>query len=985
MLYLRSFYLKWRMTGITQSSVFISAIWARYLGVALFISTALLAFAQKPTLAEERLEGFERHKAMRKNTLTGSLNAINIGPSVFSGRVADVEVNPDNPSEMYVAYASGGLWYSANNGTTFKPVFDQEAVMTIGDIAVDWARRVIWVGTGESNSSRSSYAGTGIYRSTDGGKTWEWRGLPESHHIGRIVLHPKDPQVLWVAVLGHLYSPNPERGVYRSTDGGHTWQRTLFVNDTTGAIDLCLDPQNPNTLYAATWQRDRRAWHFSGAGEGSAIWRSIDGGATWGKVTSLTSGFPSGPNTGRIGLAAGLKDGKTVLYACVDNQNPKPKKETPPAEALTKEALRTMSASAFLKLPDEQIDNFLKDNQFPEKYTAKKVKELVQKGKISPQALVEYLEDANAQLFEVDYIGAEVYRSDDGGRSWKRTHDEPLEQMNFTYGYYFSNIRCQPNNADKVYLLGFYIIRSDDGGHTWRSINGDNVHVDHHALWVSPDRPGFLVNGNDGGLNISWDDGESWIKCNQPPVGQFYAVAVDDAQPTYRVYGGTQDNGVWVGPSNYQASFSWHQTGQYPYQNLLGGDGMQVAVDTRTNDIVYTGFQFGRYFRIEQKSGKRKAITPRHDLGERPLRFNWQTPIHLSVHQADVLYIGAHRLYRSFNRGDDWEAISDDLTGGGRTGNVPYGTLTSISESPLKFGLLYAGSDDGLVHVTRDGGDTWVRISDSLPPNLWVSRVVASAHQKSRVYVSLNGYRWDDFSPYLYVSENYGATWEQIGTDLPLEPINVVREDPENPNILYVGTDAGAYVSLDRGQTFHMLCPDLPPVPVHDIAIQKRARELILGTHGRSLFRVNIANLQQLTPEILMTTIHVFEPPKTKYSDNWGKKQPWRELKDPELPIVFYTSTPGKVLCNIKTKDGIILISRQVDCRQGLNTFVYNLDVLEAVVKRYQKNLQDAQKDLKKTVELTKADTGKFYLQKGTYTIEMQKDNKSSMATFVIE
>ncbi|MDW8228925.1 MAG: glycosyl hydrolase [Saprospiraceae bacterium] len=949
-----------------------------------FIFVAASTFAQKPTPAEERLKGFEQHRALKESTLMGSVRAVSIGPSVFSCRVTDVEVNPADPTEMYIAYASAGVWHSTNNGVTFKPIFDQEAAMTIGDIAVDWQRRVIWVGTGENNSSRSSYAGTGIYRSADNGKTWEWRGLPESHHIGRIVLHPKDPEVLWVAVLGHLYSPNPERGVYRSTDGGRTWRRTLFVDDNTGAIDLCLDPQNPNTVYAATWQRERRAWNFSGAGEGSAIWKSTDGGATWGRLTTPGSGFPTGPNTGRIGLDAGIKDGKTVLYACVDNQNPKPKKDKPATEALTKDALRTMNAAAFLKLPDEQIDTFLKQNHFPEKYNAKKIKELVQKGAITPQTLVEYLEDANAQLFETDYIGAEVYRSDDGGRTWKRTHDEPLEQMNFTYGYYFSNIRCQPGDADKVYLLGFYIIRSDDGGRTWRNINGDNVHVDHHALWVNPNRPGHLVNGNDGGLNISWDDGESWIKCNQPPVGQFYAVAVDDAQP-YRVYGGAQDNGVWVGPSTYQASSSWHQTGQYPYQSLLGGDGMQVAVDPRTNDIIYTGYQFGNYFRIEQKTGKRKAITPKHDLGERPPRFNWQTPIHLSTHHPDVLYLGAHKLYRSFNRGDDWEAISDDLTKGSRVGNVPYGTLTTISESPLKFGLLYVGSDDGLIHVTRDGGDTWKRISDSLPPNLWVSRIIASAHQKSRVYASLNGYRWDDFKPYLYVSENYGATWERIGLNLPLEPINVVREDPENPNVLYVGTDAGAYVSLDRGNTFHALCPDLPTAPVHDIAIQKRARELILGTHGRSLYRINIAPIQQLTPEVLAMPIYVFEPAKIKYSENWGKKQPWRELKDPELPIVFYAAAPGKASWSVKTKDGIVLNSRQVDCKPGLNTFSYALDVQEAAVKRYQKALQDAQKDPKKTLELTKADTGKFYLQKGSYVLEMQKDGKSVSTTFAVE
>ncbi len=950
----------------------------------LFWALPLFAIAQTPTPAEKRLQSFERHQAMKRNTLMGSVKAQSIGPSIFSCRVTDVEVNPTDPTEIYVAYASGGLWHSTNNGTSFTPIFDQEASMTIGDIAVDWQRRIIWVGTGENNSSRSSYAGTGIYRSADGGKTWEWHGLPESHHIGRIVLHPTDPQVIWVAVLGHLYSSNPERGVYRSTDGGRTWQRTLYVDENTGAIDLCLDPQTPNTLYAATWQRERRAWNFSGAGEGSAIWKSTDGGTTWGRLTVPGSGFPTGPNVGRIGLAAARKDGKTVLYACVDNQNPMPKKDKRPAGALTKEDLRTMSAAAFAKLSDEQIDAFLKEQSFPEKYTAKKIRELVQQGRITPQTLVEYLEDANARLMEVNYIGAEVYRSEDGGRTWRRTHEAPLENINFTYGYYFSNIRCHPTEPDRVYLLGFYLLRSEDGGRTWRNINGDNVHVDHHALWVNPSRPGHLVNGNDGGLNISWDDGTSWIKCNQPPVGQFYAVAVDDADP-YRVYGGTQDNGVWVGPYTYKASSAWQQTGQYPYQSLLGGDGMQTAVDTRTNDIVYTGFQFGRYFRIDQKSGKRKPITPRHELGERPPRFNWQTPIHLSTHHPDVLYIGAHRLYRSFNRGDDWEVISDDLTKGYREGNVPHGTLTTISESPLKFGLLYTGSDDGLIYCTHDGGENWTRLSDSLPPNLWVSRIVASAHRKSRVYVSLNGYRWDDFTPYLYVSEDYGAHWERIGADLPLEPINVVREDPENENVLYVGTDLSAYVSLDRGKTFYALCPDLPNVPVHDIAIQKRAKELILGTHGRSLYKVNIAPIQQLTPEVLRAVVHLLDTPKIKFSDGWGKKQPWQELKEPELTFTFYTAQSGKAAWNVKTKEGLLLNNGQITTRVGLNALTYTLDVSENAVKRYQKALQEAQKDHKRPVELEKADSGKIYLQKGTYILEIIKDGTTTTTTFAIE
>jgi photosystem II stability/assembly factor-like uncharacterized protein len=955
----------------------------------IILFSPLFLFSQpSPTPADARLQGFDQRKNLEQNSLLAALKPESIGPSVFSCRVTDVDVNPSNSAEMYVAYASGGLWHTTSNGTVFKPIFDHEASMTIGDIAVDWRNNVIWVGTGEVNSSRSSYAGTGIYRGVPNARdsiTWEWRGLPESHHIGRIVLHPSDPNTLWVAVLGHLYSPNAERGIFKTTDGGKTWQKTLFEGDKTGAIDLVIDPSDPDVLYAATWERTRRAWDFDGAGEGSAIWKSSDGGANWVKISVPTGGFPTGPNVGRIGLAIGRKNGKTVLYACLDNQNLKPKKEKPAEDVLTKDQLRTMSKEDFLKISDEKLSEFLKQNGFPEKYTAKKIKDLIEKDKFKPIALVEYLEDANNNLFETDFIGAEVYRSDDGGATWRRTHDEPLEQMHFTYGYYFSNIRCQPDDPDKVYLIGFLIIRSDDGGKTWKNINRDNVHVDHHALWLDPARPGHLVNGNDGGLNISWDDGESWMLCNNPPVGQFYAIATDEAEP-YNVYGGAQDNGVWVGPSTYKATTDWHQSGHYPYKMLMGGDGMQIQVDYRDNNTVYTGFQFGFYYRINKLTGQSKPITPKHELGERPLRFNWQTPIHLSRHQQDVLYFGANKVYLSFNRGDDWEAISGDLTGSGVKGNVPYGTLTAIHESPLKFGLLYAGSDDGLIHVTRDGGETWTKISDNLPQKMWVSRVQASAHERGRVYASLSGYRWDDFAAYLYVSNDYGQNWERLGLELPAEPINVVREDPANADILYVGTDHNVYVSLDRGKTFQTLSAELPDCPVHDLAIQAKAKDLVIGTHGRSMFKVDISNLQKLTPDVLASALTLFEIEKRKFNKNWGKKPAYEAAKDPELPIWFFANSAGKATWTVKNKEGgQLLNSGSADCVKGLNSLTYNFDVQEQALKKYKESLQAAQKDAKKPVEIEKADTGKFYLRKGVYTFTVEKEGKTATQEFAIE
>lgn len=951
---------------------------------------ALTAAAQQPaaTPAEQRFNAFEQRKGLKTNSLLQPVKAVNIGPTIFSCRVTDLDVNPSDPTEMYVAYASGGLWHTSSNGTRFEPLFDHEASMTIGDIAVDWRNNIIWVGTGEANSSRSSYAGTGIYRSADKGKTWEWRGLPESHHISRILLHPTDPNTLWVAVLGHLYTPNAERGIFKSTDGGKTWQKTLFVNDNSGCIDLVADPSNPDILYAASWERTRSAWNFDGDGEGSGIWKSTDGGNNWVRLNNGKGGFPSGPEVGRIGLASGKKDGKTILYACVDNHAAQPKKDKK-EDVLSKDQLRNMSKEDFLKLSDEKIEGYLKKNDFPEKYSVSKVRELIEKGKFKPVALVEYLEDANASLFETEYTGAELYRSEDGGATWKRTHDDAIEQMFFTYGYYFSNVRCMPDDADKVYMIGFYIIRSEDGGKTWKNINGDNVHVDHHALWINPARPGHLVNGNDGGLNISWDNGESWVKCNSPEVGQFYAVTTDEAEP-YNVYGGAQDNGVWAGPSDYTYSDGWLQTGVYPYKELMSGDGMQVQVDPRDNNTVYTGFQFGNYFRVNKATGDTKPITPQHELGERPLRFNWQTPIWLSRHQQDVLYFGANKMYRSFNQGNDWEAISGDLTQGGKAGNVPYGTLTSICESPMKFGLLYAGSDDGLLHVTRDGGETWTKISDGLPQNLWVSRVTASSHEKSRVYVSLSGYRWDDFNAYLYVSEDYGKTWTRLAEkSLPAEPINVVKEDPENPDVLYVGTDHNAYVSLDRGQNFQCLSPELPDVPVHDMAIQAKAAELVLGTHGRSMFKVDISNIQKMSSREKLPEVAVLSSEKVKFSKNWGKKQPYKAAEDPEMALWYSVKNAGVVNWSVKYKDsGLTLQNGKAEAVPGMNKLVYTLDFKESTLDKYKDALEkqgSKDKKPKKETEIEKADTGKLYLRKGVYTFILEKDGKTAEKEFTIE
>ncbi len=809
----------------------------------------------KPTPASDRLKGLQQRQVLKSRSLLDSISFRSIGPSVMSGRVADLDVNPADPTEFYVAYASGGLWHTLNNGQSFKPVFDNQDVLTIGDIAVNWTTGTIWVGTGEVNSSRSSYAGTGIFKSRDKGKTWEYLGLPESHHIGKIQLHPVDDNTAWVAVLGHLYSSNKERGAYKTTDGGRSWKQTLYIDDNTGVVDIDINPVNPSEVYAAAWYRTRSAWNFEESGKTSGIYKSTDGGETWTLASKTGSGFPVGDGVGRIGIAVYPKN-PSIVYAIVDNNSRKAATERK-VDTLSY-ALRdfeNLTKEQFLQLNPSRLDTFLRRNRLYPRYTSQMILERVSNGTLKPTALWEYMYDANTALFDTPIIGAEVYRSNDGGLTWQKTNTKDLTLYN-TYGYYFGKIFISPVNEQKLVITGYDIQLSTDGGKTFSVMDKENVHADHHVAWMNPQKDSHIIIGNDGGCNITYDNGQTWFKANMPSVGQFYAVFVDDARP-YNVYGGLQDNGVWYGPSTNRENFNWHDNGNYPYKSLLGGDGMQVQVDTRDNLTTYTGFQFGNYFRFNRMNPREsRRITPRHVLGERPYRFNWQSPILISKHNQDVVYFGGNKLFRSFNKADTMIAISNDLTGGGKPGDVPYGTLTTISESPLRFGLLYAGTDDGRVQLTRDGGYSWMQINGMpakkgakapMPQELWVSRVLASRYVETRVFVSLNGYRHDDFNPYLYVSDDLGTSWTSIGKDLPAEPINVIVEDPKNENILYVGTDGGLYVSFDRGQNFMMWHAGLPAsVPVHDIAIQERENEIILGTHGRSLYVAKLVDVQGL-------------------------------------------------------------------------------------------------------------------------------------------
>lgn len=850
-----------------------------------FCYSGTSSFAQvNPTSAGERMQGLDQRRKLESRSLLNEIQFRNIGPSIMSGRVVDVDANPNDPTEFYVAYATGGLWHTTNNGQSFTPIMDSLDMLFIGDIAVNWEKttvgkgikttdRIIWVGTGEVNSSRSSYAGVGIYKTINNGETWEYLGLPESQHIGKIQLHPTDENIAWVAVLGHLYSANKERGVYKTTNGGKTWKQTLYIDNNTGCVDLDINPSNPNEVYAGMWYRVRRAWKFEESGKSSGIYKSADGGETWKLVSGPGSGFMTGDKIGRIGLAV-YPLNPNIIYAVVDNNTPKPDTTKKVDSLYTKADFKEITKEQFALLKTNLIDTFLRKNNFPRKYNGKGVKEMVAADKVKPTALWDYL-DSDDGFQNTGIVGCEIYRSEDGGQTWKKTHTKPNPNFN-TYGYYFAKIYTSAYNPDKIYSIGFIAQLSTDGGKTFKTIDKGNVHADHHALWVNPKKDSHIINGNDGGTNISYDNGDNWFKANTPAVGQYYAITVDDAKP-YNVYGGLQDNGSWWGPSTHKEDIGWIDNGQYAYRTINGGDGMQAQVDTRDNATVYSGSQFGVYGRYnKERRGSQKFLRPQHELGEKPLRFNWQTPILLSKHNQDVLYYGSNRLYRSLNKGDTLIPMSADQTNGKVTGNVPYGTLTTITESPLRFGLIYTGSDDGNIHRSYDGGYSWEQLNQAgtitpvkkgakLPTStklqtnsLWVSRVTASQHKEARVFVSLNGYRFDNFAPYLYVSDDYGMTWKNISSDLPYEPINVVREDPKNDSIIYVGTDGGLYVSFDMGSTFMIWNGGLPKsVPVHDIAIQQRDNEIVLGTHGRSLYVAKLDDVQKL-----------------KQDPEWMKKKP---------------------------------------------------------------------------------------------------------------
>jgi photosystem II stability/assembly factor-like uncharacterized protein len=736
-----------------------------------------------------RLKWFEEHTALKAQTPFKGLSWRFVGPDTISGRCTDVAVPKGSKFTFYAAAATSGVWKTENAGITWTPIFDEQATQSIGDIAIsDADPNVIWVGTGEANIFRASTAGAGVYKTTDGGKTWAHMGLAATQTIGRIVLHPSNPDIVYVAASGHEWTYNPDRGVFKTTDGGKTWQKVLYTSDKAGAIDIVIDPKEPDTLYASLWNRIRRRWSDPVPGGEDGLFKTTDGGKTW---KPLTAGLPDTNYTGRIGLDI-ARSNPAVLYAFVDNH-------TPGREP------RQGELDSYGRPKTERVPT-----------------------------------------------GAEVYRSDDKGETWRKVSpsDPRMEQFSGTYGWVFGQIRVDPNDENTVYIMGLSLAKSTDGGKSFKNLYFAGLHGDHHGLWIDPSDSNYLINVNDGGVNVSYDGGASWRDFHtHHPLIQFYNVAYDMDKP-FNVYGSVQDHGTYKGVVTYKPSREDGMGGRASvWEPVPGGEGTLIAVDPTDSGVLYSSSFYGRLMRSELKNGKweSKDVYPKPGPNEPPHRGQWLAPTILSPHNPSIVYHGFQYLYRSLDRGQTWERISPDLSYNdpAKQGKwpfaIPYACLSAVSESPLKFGLIYAGTDDGRVWVTKNSGEAWTEITAGLPYNKHVSRLVASQYDQATVYLTLNGRRDDDFADYVYKSTDYGKTWADISGNIPGGPVNVIREDPKNKAVLYVGTDLGAYATVDGGKAWHYLGGGLPNTYVWDLAVHPRDNVIVIATFGRGIWAIDSA------------------------------------------------------------------------------------------------------------------------------------------------
>jgi photosystem II stability/assembly factor-like uncharacterized protein len=838
-----------------------------------------------------------------------------IGPAGQGGRVDDIAVHPDDPYTFLVGFATGGLWKTDNNGTTFRPVFDDYGTHSIGDVAIAPSDPdIVYVGTGEANNRQSSSFGEGVYKSTDGGETYGYMGLRETQSISRVLVHPDDPNTVWVAAAGHLFGPNDERGVFKSTDGGESWTKVLYVDENTGATDLALHPTDPDRLYAATYQRRRSACCFVGGGPGSGIWSSTDGGETW--VRHEGDGLPRG-TMGRIALAV-TPAAPEVIYAQIE-----------------------VAADREDPFTDEEAEEW------------------------------ERLDEADSLPPDPQWNG--IWRSEDGGGSWDFRSNENGRPM------YFSQIRVSPEDPDLVYVVDQDVHKSRDGGVTFQELDGFG-HVDQHAFWIDPTDHDHLMIGNDGGVDVTYDQGERWESLRSWAVGQPYHASVDMRRPYY-VCTGLQDNGTWCGPSSVREgdilAQDWYGVG--------GGDGFYTAVPEDDPFTVYSESQNGNIRRVDMRAGTSQGIEPEAPGEDDPedtnivpsppvdmeIRWNWNTPFILSPHNSSTLHAGGNRFFTSRDRGETWtmspdltkDADKDTISVMGVRNDVPrcrrqergivcapsrndgvsdWSTIVSLSESTIVPGLLWVGTDDGNIQVSRDGGASWTEVSRNLPggtTTYYVSRVEASHHDPATAFASVDGHKSGDLRPYVYVTRDYGESWTPITANLPeYGNVNTVRQDPVNADLLYVGTEFGFFVSFDEGGEWQPFMPGLPVVRVDDVLVHPRENDLVLATHGRSIQILDdVTALQAMTPEIMASAFHLFEPREAVLwkedvrqdravtgDKNWtGENAPAGTI------IQFWLGSAPSGGITIEVEDvvsGERIRTIEVDPHRGLNRVQWNLE-----------------------------------------------------------
>lgn len=753
--------------------------------------------------------------------LLASFRWRSIGPANMGGRIDEIAVHEPDTRIMVKAYATGGVYRTVNNGTTWTSIFDRYSAGSFGAAAIARSNPdIIWIGTGEANNRQSSSYGAGVYKSTDGGRTFTNMGLTETRSIARVVIHPTNPDIVLVAAVGDLFSANPERGLFKTTDGGRTWRPVVYIDENTGFTELVMDPTDPNILFAASYQRRRSAAGFVGGGPGSGIWKSEDGGDTWRRLSG--GGLPTG-TMGRVAIDIS-RSNPNVVYAQIE---------------------------------------------------------------VAPDRVPQ---DAEPQRPNPEFNG--VWRSLDGGNTWEFRANHNIRPM------YFSRIKVDPNNPEVLYTGGVQAYRSEDGGLNFQQLRGYG-HVDFHDIWINPDNSDHVMLANDGGYHVTYDYGSTWESPRTLAVGQFYHVSVDMRRP-YWVYGGLQDQGTWGGPSSVRTGATTNDD----WFRIGGGDGFYTAVPDTDQNIIFWESQNGNVNRMDMSTGQSRSIRVRvtgqnanvvpEPTGAVPLRWNWNTPIVLSPHNPRVVYIGGNRFFRSYDLGDTW-MMSEDLTKNLNRNNIEvmgvrlgtagcninllgapcvlsrndgvshYGTITTISESPVVPGIIWVGTDDGNVQVSRDGGNTFTDVTANVPGaanRYWVTRVAASNFDPAAAYISIDGHREGDIRPYVYVTHDYGQSWTSISSNLPeFGNVNVIAQDPRNPNLLYVGTEKGFFISLDEGANWQQFMPNLPTGRVDHVLVHPRENDLVLGTHARSIWIMDdITPLQQLTPEVLASDVHLFQP-----------------------------------------------------------------------------------------------------------------------------